>query len=154
MGSVTQDGKALRKLRYGLRVDRATATLPQSTSAAIFNILEGRVIINGIIGEVTTIMQTQANNVKLTANPTTGTSVDICAQLDTSADEAGTIYGITGTFATALVSNVAGATVMCATPVVLNIGTLDLYCSASNTGNVKWTIYYVPDEDGAYITAA
>ena len=148
------DGQQLTRLLLGTRVDRATATLPQTTAAAIFNIAGGTVAITAIVGEVTTIMQTQANNTKLTGNPTTGTGADICAVLDTTADEVGAIYGITGLFSDAMVSNVAGATVLPRNPVVLNIGTLDLDCAASNTGSVKWSIWYVPLEDGATVTAA
>lgn len=147
-------GKAIRKLVYGLKVDRATATLPQTTASAIFNVLTGRVAITGIVGEVTTIIQAQANATKLQANPTTGTTVDICATLDINGKEAGTLFGVTGTFATAMVGANAGASVMCATPVVIAVGTIDLNCAASNTGSVKWTIFYIPIDDGAYITAA
>lgn len=88
--------KAVRELTLGLKVDRETAPLPQSTAEAIFTIAGGRVAINQIIGEVTTVIETQANNTKLIANPTTGTSVDICTALDITADEVGTLYGITG----------------------------------------------------------
>lgn len=144
----------LSSVQFGMRVDRATAALPQTTAGALFTVAGGTVAILGIVGEVTTIIQNQANNTKLTANPTTGTSVDICAVLDTANKEAGCLFGITGTFATAMVGANAGATVMCATPVVVNIGTIDLDCAASNTGSVKWSIWYVPLEDGAYIEAA
>jgi hypothetical protein len=138
----------------GLRVDRATATLPQTTAGALFTISGGTVAITGIVGEVTTVIQTQANNTKLTANPTTGSSSDICAVLDTSADEVGCLYGITGTIGDALIGANAGATQLPANAVVANIGTIDLDCAASNSGAVKWSIWYVPLEDGAVITAA
>jgi len=141
-------------INLGMRVDRATATLPQTTAAAIFTITGGRVAITQIVGEVTTLIQTQANNTKLTANPTTGTSVDICANLDISADEAGCLYGISGLNTDALIGINAGALPGQTRPVVVNVGTIDLACAASNTGSVKWSIFYVPVDDGAYITAA
>lgn len=146
--------QSLSDIRIGMRVDRATATLPQTTASALFNILVGTVAITGIVGEVTTVIQTQANNTKLVANPTTGTSADICAVLDITAKEAGGLFGITGLFTDAMVGGTAGATVLMRNPVVVNIGTIDLNCAASNTGSVKWSIWYVPLEDGAYITAA
>lgn len=148
------DVDVLRATSLGIRVDRATATLPQSTAGAIFNIVGGRVAMTAIIGEVTTAIQNQANNTKLTANPTTGTSVDICAVLSIANDEVGCLYGITGTFATAMVGANAGATVIPANSVVLPVGTLDLDCAASNTGSVKWSLFYVPLDSGAYVTAA
>ena len=144
----------LTRLVMGEKVSRATATLPATTAGALFTVAGGRVAITGIVGQVTVIMQTQANNTKLTANPTVGTSADICAVLDTSADEVGAIYGITGLFSDALVSNVAGATVLPRNPVVLNAGTLDLDCSATNTGSVKWDLWYIPLDEGAYVEAA
>lgn len=147
-------GKAVRDVGLGLRVDRATAALPQTTAAAIFNIVGGRVKITNILGEVTTVIQTQANNTKLIANPTVATSVDMCAVLDISADEAGCLYGITGLPSDALVGTNAGLAPAMSRGQVLNVGTIDLSCAASNTGSVKWQICYVPLDNGAYITAA
>ncbi len=153
MSTIIQ-GEELRALALGRHVARATATLPQTTAAALFTISGGRVLITSIIGEVTTVIQTQANNTKLTANPTTGTSVDMCAALSTTADEAGCMYGITGTPADAMVGTNAGLTVGMTCPQVLNIGTIDLDCAASNTGSVKWDLTYIPIDDGAAIVAA
>jgi len=147
-------GKALRKLLLGKKVERATATLPQTTAAAIFNIKGGRVLLTQIVGEVTVVIQTQANNTKLTANPTTGTSVDICAVLSITADEVGTLYGVTGLNTDAMIGINAGALPAQTRGVVLPVGTLDLDCAASNTGSVKWTVFYIPIDDGAYVEAA
>lgn len=149
-----RDAKALRATRLGIPVERATATLPQTTQSALFNVVGGRIAILGIIGEVTTVIQTQANNTKIVSNPTTGTDVDLCAVLSITAKEVGTLFGITGTFTDAMVGANAGATVMPDRPVVVPIGTIDLSCAASNTGSVKWAILYVPIDDGAYVTAA
>ena len=137
----------------GIRVDRALATLPATTATAYFTVATGTVLITGLVGEVTTVIETQANDTKWTANPTTGTSVDMCAALDITADEAGCLYGITGTPANAMVGTNAGLTTMMATGIVVNIGTLDFTCAATNTGATKWSLWYVPLEVGAYITA-
>jgi len=139
---------------FGLKVQRATAALPQTAAAAIFNVVGGRVAITQIVGEVTTIIQNQATNAKLTANPTVGTSVDICANLNIQADEVGCLYGITGTVADALVGTNAGALAGQAKPIIVNDGSIDLETSASSTGAVKWAVYYVPIDDGAIVTAA
>lgn len=147
-------GKAQRGNLLGIKVDRATAALPQTTTGALFTVSGGRVLVTGIVGEVTTVIQTQANNTKLVATPTTGTAVDICAVLDISADEVGCLYGITGIFADAMVGANAGATVLPQRPVVVAIGTIRLSCAASNTGSVKWSLTYIPLDDGAYVSAA
>jgi hypothetical protein len=138
----------------GMRVDRATATLPQTTAGAIFTVAGGAVAITAILGEVTTIIQNQANNTKLTANPTTGTSVDICTVLDIANDEVGSFYSVSTFVTGALVGGTAGAALLPDAPVAVNIGTIDLDCAASNTGAIKWSIWYIPLEDGAYISAA
>lgn len=147
-------GRSLRLARFGRKVDRATATLPQTTQAALFTVSGGRVAITSIVGEVTTVIQTQANNTKLVSNPTVGTDVDLCAVLDISAKEVGTLFGITGTFANAMVGANAGATALPDREVVVAAGTIDLNCAASNTGSVKWSITYIPIDDGASVAAA
>jgi hypothetical protein len=146
-------------LAYGLKVDRATATLPQTTAAAIFNIVGGRVVVTSIVGEVTTAIQNQANNTKLQANPTTGTTVDLCATADVANLEAGGFLSVTPDFdatpfSVALQKQLAGGINLPVTRILLAVGTIDLNCSASNTGSVKWSITYVPFDVGAYVTAA
>lgn len=146
--------RAIQRIALGRKVSRATATLPQTTAEALFTISGGRILVTQIVGEVTTVIQTQANDTKLTANPTTGTAVDMCAALDITADEAGCLYGITGTPANAMVGTNAGLTPGQAVGQVVNIGTIDLDCAASNTGSVKWELFYVPIDDGAQVVAA
>lgn len=142
-------GRTQLLAQFGNTVSKATAALPQTTTATLFTITGGRVLLTSIVGEVTTVIQTQANNTKLVATPTTGTAVDICAVLDISAKEAGCLFGITGLFSDAMVGANAGATVIPRNPVVLPIGTLKLNCAASNTGNVKWICTYIPLDVGA-----
>lgn len=145
---------ALTAYFIGRRVDRATATLPQTAQAALYTIAGGRVLVLGIVGEVTTVIQTQANNTKLVGNPTTGSDVDLCAVLSITAKEVGALFGITGLFSDAMVGANAGATVAPRNAVILPVGTLDLNCAASNTGSVKWSVWYVPLDDGATLVAA
>jgi hypothetical protein len=145
---------ALREGALGTFVERATATLPQTTQSALFTIAGGRVILTSIAGQVTTAIQNQANNTKLVANPTAGTDVDICSVLNIANDEAGCLYGITGAFSDAMVGANAGATVMIWCGIILAAGTLDLSCAASNTGSVKWAVTYLPFDSGATLVAA
>lgn len=147
-------GGEIRAIQAGIRVSRDSATLPQGTAGALFNVSGGRVIVTGIVGEVTTQIQNQANNTKLVGNPDTGTSVDLCAVLDIANDEVGALYGITGSFSDAMVGANAGATVWPTNPVVVPAGSVDLDCAASNSGEVKWALTYVPLDDGASVSAA
>lgn len=132
---------------------RATAALPATTQSAIFTVT-GRVQLVDIIGEVTTVIQTQADNLKLVSNPTVGADVDICAVKDVTAAAVGTQLSITGTFATAMVQTASGAFVRQAASTIIAAGTLDLSASATNTGSVKWTARYIPVDPGARMIAA
>jgi len=143
----------LADIGLGIRVDRATATLPQTTASAIFNIVGGRVAMMGILGEVTVILGA-VGNLSLESNPTTGTTAALCAVVASAANEVGTLLSIDGTKATAMLCVDAGGTAMQSKPVALPVGTLDLRASASSTGSIKWSIWYLPIDEGAYVTAA
>jgi len=145
------DQAAFTAVRLGFKVDRAAATLPATTATRYFTISGGRVLAF-FLGEVTTVVQTQANNTKLVHNPTSGTDMDLCAVLDISADEVGTLYTITGTPGDAMLGG--GQAGRLGAGVVLKPGTVDLNCAATNTGATKWSCFYIPIDDGATVTAA
>lgn len=134
-----------------IRVEKATATLPQSTAAAKFTVSGGKVLICDIIGEVTTIIEAGANNMKLISNPTVGADVDLCAVLDIAEDAVGTTYHITGTLADAMVAKTSGAGGVQSEPIEVSAGTIDLSCDASKTGAIKWTLFYIPVDAGAKV---
>jgi hypothetical protein len=152
--SVLNPNDALTAGMFGQRIDRATSILPQGHQAAVFNVVGGRILMRQIIGEVTVAVQNQANNTKLVANPTAGSDVDICAVLNIANDEVGTLYGISGLNSTAMIGINAGALPAQLRDVEVAAGTIDLSCAAANTGSVKWSIWYMPIDDGAYVTAA
>lgn len=134
-------------------VHKATATLPQTTQGILFTVT-GRIELIAIVGEVTTIIQTQITNTKIVANPTVGADVDLCAVKDISAAAAGSQFNITGTLATAMVQTASGAFVKQASPVIVTAGTIDLNCAASSTGSVKWLVIYNPIDPGAKVFVA
>ncbi len=134
-------------------VERATAALPAGVAGALFTVT-GVIQILEIRGEVTTIIQTQANATKLVSNPTVGASVDLCATDDITADAVGTMYSITGTLANPMIATTSGAFESQANPVTVAAGTIDLDCAATNTGSVKWTLVYRPvSSDGSVVAA-
>ena len=140
--------------QLGFRVDKATASLPQTTDGALFTITGGRVYMTAIIGEVTTVIQTQANNTKLVFNPTeTGADQDMCAVLNISGDAVGTLYTISGTVGDALRDDLWIGISM-TYPMILSEGDIELNCAASNTGNVSWTMFYYPIDTGATVASA
>lgn len=140
----------------GLRVDRATATLPQGTAGTIFNVVGGRVLMTGILGEVTTAIG-GGNAMKLIANPTVATAADtdLCGAVDMNTCDIGDLLSIEGTPATGMLAAHAGAVQMIGQKgIALPVGTLQLHCAGSTTGAIKWSIWYIPLDDGAYVTAA
>jgi len=151
--SAYNESRCTRLGIYGEVAYRDTDMLPQDSTCPLFNVIGGRIAITQIIGEVTTVIQTQANNTKLTATPTGGVAADLCAANNISADAVGTLYGITGTVANAMVASL-GSLVPQATKIIVGEGTIDLDCAAENTGAIKWTIYYIAMDDGAYVEAA
>jgi len=137
----------------GFRVTRAAAVLP-ATSDDLFTISGGRVMMTQIIGEVTVVVQTQANDTKLVFNPTaTGASQDLCAVLDISADAVGELYTITGVVADAMRSDLLIGQGM-TNPLILSEGVIELAVADENTGSVAWTLYYLPIDDGARVVSA
>lgn len=156
--TVLIQGSQLRALLLGVRVERPAEALPQTADKALFNITGGRVLITSIVGEVTTAIQNQLNNTKLKFNPTAvGADVDLCAVLDIANDAVGTLYTITGTFATAMQGATVlavGSNAMLQKPLLLSEGAIELDCAASNTGAVGWTVTYIPLDDGASVAVA
>lgn len=146
--------KAARTVAMGLVAERAAALPPQSTLANLFNVVGGRVLLRQIIGEVTTQIGNVANNTNLEFNPTDAARGDLCAVLDIDNDAVGTVYGITGTAANAMLDGTVSVAKQ-ATELILKPGVIELHCAGSSvTGAIKWTVVYVPIDDGAYIEAA
>jgi hypothetical protein len=135
-----------------MKVERATENI--TTGKNLFTVAGGRVKINLILGEVTTIIETKTVNFKLQANPTTGTTTDLCGNLDLSADEAGSLYTISGTGSDAMRRGESGNVLSQNVPVIVAIGTIDAVVGATHTGSIKWTLFYTPIDDGASVEAA
>ena len=146
----------LLNMYLGVKVYRATATLPASTAGALFTIADGIVLMTAIYGEVTVAVGA-TDSMKLTANPTTATATDtdLCTAVDMDACDIGDLLSITGTPGDGMLVSHKGA-VQLQTPkgIFLQQGTLDLHCTATTTGSIAWTIFYVPAEEGANIVVA
>lgn len=138
----------------GQKVARAAALLPQTAQTDYFTVSGGKVLILGILGEVTVALGATATNAKLVHNPTAAgvADTDLCAVAAVASDPVGTQYGVTGVPADALQK---GAFVpLPQRTLVLQPGTIALNTSASNTGQTKWTVFYLPLDSGARVIAA
>lgn len=149
-------GKQQRQMVLGATVNRAAALLPQTAQAAIFNVLGGKVLVTSLVGEVVVVMPATTNTVKVTGNPTSGTDVDWTTATSPASKEAGSIITLPVTAGGALaVASAGGGNAIAPTGYVAQVGTIDLVTTGSAaTGTVKWTLNYVPIDDGAYVTAA
>jgi len=151
-GEEHYDAYAMAALALGKRVTRDTATLPAGVATPYFTVTGGPILLVQIYGVVTTIVQTQACNAKLIANPTTGSDVDLCAVLNITAAAAGSFFTITGTVADALLNLVAVKAMV--TPLIIPVGSIDLSMSATNTGATRWVAHYLPLESTSVLAAA
>jgi len=151
----------------GERVDKGAVTLPSGASTIeddLFTVAGGRVMLRSIVGQVTVIVAVVTTmTVKLTHTPTTGAAVatDMCTGLDTKADIVDTIYTIPGGVGAPMVDD-AGAGVAVPSfdttnkqilqPGVIKMNTVNV--GGTGSGAIKWTLHYIPIDDGATVVAA
>jgi hypothetical protein len=152
MAASQMDGYALTQVGYGVKSDKAAANLPQTATGTIFTVAGGRVIILALIGEVTTIIQAQANAVKFISTPTVGTAVDLCTTADINALEVGGRVALPGAVGSALTKANAGAIALQTANVLVPAGTIGLNTAASNTGQMKFTCWWIPFDSGATLS--
>lgn len=143
-----------------VHVARAAQTVPATTTDILFRVFGGRVLVHALVGEVTTILQAQANNLKVTSKKldsssvAVGTAVDLCANVDGNAKEVGSLYVLLGSGAAAVWSNAgAGIATLGRIGWVNPQGEIYITTSATSTGAMKWDIWYQPLDEGAYVTA-
>jgi hypothetical protein len=152
--SVLNDPSAFRKSVLGVVVSKAYTPLVVETKT-LFTV-SGLVLVTALVGKVTTAI-TVANTVKLQANPTTGTTQDLCAATDigTTDTPAGDLITVAGAPATAPVVGI-GAVPMFATAaaIVIDAGTIEQVTATGADGGITWYLTYVPIVDGATVVAA
>jgi hypothetical protein len=153
-----QIGRAQLAGPYGYRVTRAAAVVPQTATGSIYTVRGGRCAIY-LVGMFTVAASATATNLTV-VNTTSGAAADRGAttNLSSATAIASTAIGSSLTLANTVGGALAigaGAVIMQTVPHVVNIGTIDLTTSASNaTATIKWQLYFVPLEGGAFITAA
>lgn len=138
-------------INRGTRVTRATEALPQTNTKSLFTVAGGKVLVTSIVGEVTAQIGAVANATKLTVVPTAGPLADLCATTDITGDVIGTLYSITGTVATAMLTD--GAVQSLVGGVVVNTGSINVDCAGNDggAGRVSWVLTYVPLDAGATV---
>ena len=134
------------------RVDRATADVFTGAAVNIFTIAGGRVLMLILTGKVTTVLG-GASTGKFSVDPTTGTTMDICAAGGSATDEEGTLYGMTGLVATAMIKGSSGGCAVMANPIVVDIGSIT-FTGGNVTGSASFQCWWRPLDDGATLVAA
>jgi hypothetical protein len=138
-------------IQLGIMVTRAAAAMAAALTP-IFTIVGGPVLMTAFFGKIT--VASGANNVHLEATPTTGTSIPVAANLDINPALVGDYLTITGIGSDAMTYNASatGLPMMNYKGFILPVGTLDYHAVAAD-GSASWTLFYVPLETGAYVTA-
>lgn len=143
----------VREALGGWLVNRAGATLPATTTSAIFNI-SGDVLVTALYGVCTTVCSATATNLSVVHVPTSGTNLTLASTLAIASFAAGTFVGVEGD-GTALIGTTAVSGLLGMSPkMILGAGSISLTTSATNTGAFRWVVTYVPLQDSARITAA
>jgi len=144
----------LGRRMLGMTTERATAVLTAAT-VPLFTVAGGRIKITQIIGEITTVMEALISNVSLSATPTTGTARAMCATTDIQSYAAGDILGITGINTDALLPPAsAGVIEAQTTGVIVQEGVINVISDAAPTGSIRWTLKWIPIDEGAAVIAA
>lgn len=157
LGSIQAQASSLRAaLDPSIKtITRTGMTLPASTQTSIFTISGAPIHVLSLVGEVTTVIQTQPCSLKIVADPTTpATDTDLSAALEITGDAVGTYYSMVTSIATALAeyTNGVGPTMAGVFGVTVPIGNIDVNTNATNTGAITWRMEYRP-WPGAHVTA-
>jgi len=146
-------------LSQGIRVDSAAALV---TAAAVtkFTVSGGNVCMLGFYGEVVVQIAATACTVIVTHTPTVGTA-SILAILAGATDIQGFVAGrqaYLASFGSILTWTATGYGILHpagGTRYILRPGALSITGSAAPaTGTVKWSMYYVPVDPGAYVSGS
>jgi hypothetical protein len=144
-----------------IQVTQPAVALPATTTGQIFRVKGGRVLVKSLVGEVTTVIQTQADNLKVTskkldsASVAVGTAKDIAADVNITALEVGSLYFVEGDGTAGVLSTAGGAYIGPNSGMwIAPQGEIYLTTSATNTGAMKWDIWYQPLDPGAYVEPA
>lgn len=154
----TATGSGLAFLSQYIHTACPSKSLPATSTDQIFRVFNGRVLVHLLVGEVTTAIQAQATNVKVTSKKldssatAVGTAVDLCANVDGNAKEVGSLYVLLGSGAAAIWSNAgAGIATLGRNAFIVPQGEVYITTGATSTGAIKWDIFWQPLDEGAVV---
>ncbi len=150
---------ALADLGIGARVDRAAALVTAAT-VNLFTVAGGRVLLTGFLGEIVVAIPATATTLQITHLTTDVTAVvtPLCiASADIQSYAAGRMFTLPAAVGSVLTVSVGSSAIPFTfmPKFVLKTGGLQLVGSAAPaTGTIKWSAWYLPIDDGAYMAAA
>jgi len=148
----------LGRRQLGQTTERETAVLTAAT-VPIFTISGGRIKVTQIIGEITTAaIPVALTNVSLSATPTagTGTARALCVATDLSGYAIGDLLGIDGVNTSTLLPPASSGVIEAQTMgVIVKAGVINVISGAATTpGSIRWTLKWIPIDEGASVAAA
>jgi hypothetical protein len=147
--------RMIGNIAMGIRVDKAAISVAAASTKDVFTVVGGNCIILALWGESTTGQAAGANAVTWISTPTVGSAVNLSGGVTSIAShEAGGIVSLTGVFATATLVTNAGASELCYNPFIVAPGVIGFATAGNTAGSYKFSVVYVPAEEGAYIEAA
>lgn len=167
--TVSNDADAFTLSSLGKGVSKAYTPLVVETKT-LFTV-SGLCLVTALVGYVTTVI-TVANTVKLQANPTVGTTQDLCSATDigTTDTPAGDLLVFSGAPAEPLILGIGAAPRFPVTEtqstgstnvqtggaqgIYIAAGTIEQVTATGADGGITWYLRYVPIAPGATIVAA
>jgi len=145
--------EAAELARLGCKVERATSNI--TTGEELFTVAGGNCLVTMFVGEVTTDIENISVDLTIVADPTTGTSTTMGAILVIDDDVPGTLYTLEGLAADTIQLGGTGSVEGAEQEIVVAPGAIEAtIAGGAHTGSIKFTLWYVPLETGAYIVAA
>ena len=156
-------GTGYAAVRQWIHIARAAAVLPASTTEWFFQVQGGRVALGLLLGESTVVLTStdpglSFNSTKLNAagTATVGTTTVLATTVNLASLEVGGL-AVSQNAGTALVKANAGGYVNLAISdsfaVVPNGEIYATTTGTNTTGQMKWDLWYMPLDEGAFVTA-
>src|SRR4051812_17765899 len=151
---LTQSQKDIAGLfNRGIKVVYNTTAYVSTIAQTMFTVAGGKVFVRLLMGTVTTLHASATQNIKTQTAPTAGTAVALSTDVDTNALEVGGTLYVEGD-GTATVKANGGVVLASATQsgFIVSTGTITFLPSATQSGATNWELWYIPLDDGAYVT--
>lgn len=146
------NGNQLRDVGLGRMVSKSYSL---AVETKVLFTVTGIVLVTALVGEVTTAI-TVANTVKLQANPTTGTTSDLCAATDigTTDTPAGNLLSLPAAAGSSLASGIGAVRALGGIGIYVAAGSIEQVTATGADGAVTWYLCYTPVTNGAGVVAA